>query len=372
MKIRDASRWSRFPFLRLTQAETALIGMFSAIGALHVVGWITLLAFVVPQHFSIGTKVFGIGIGITAYTLGMRHAFDADHIAAIDNTTRKLMQGGQKPLSVGFWFSLGHSSIVFVLTLLLAVGLRMLAKPLLDDHSALHDITGLTGTIVSGGFLYLIALVNLFVLIDIAKVLHAMRNGVYDAGALESQLEQRGIMSRILRPAIKLVEHPVQMYFVGLLFGLGFDTVTEIALLVLTGSGVASGLPWYAVLCLPILFAAGMSLMDTLDGSLMYLVYGWALSQPVRKIYYNLIITGLSIVVAFVIGTVEILSLLSDKLNFRGAFWTWISGLDLGNLGIVIVAIFIAAWALALAVWKYGRIESRWTPAPRKGSAEND
>ena len=372
MATRGTRRQSGFPLRRLTPAELALLGMFSAIGVLHVVGWITLLAFVVPQHLSIGTKAFGLGIGITAYTLGMRHAFDADHIAAIDNTTRKLMQDGQKPLSVGFWFSLGHSSIVFGLTLLLAAGVRALAGPLLDEHSTLHNITDLTGTIVSGGFLYLIALVNLFVLFDIAKVFRGMRGGRFDEAALEAQLNQRGLMSRILRPAIKLVSHPAQMYFVGLLFGLGFDTVTEIALLVLTGSGVASGLPWYAVLCLPILFAAGMSLMDTLDGSLMNLVYGWALSQPVRKVYYNLVITGLSIIIAFFIGTLEILGLLSDRLNLRGAAWDWISGLDLGDLGMAIVVIFVATWALALAVWKYGRIEARWSPAPPKGSIENE
>ena len=372
MLARDARRRRRFLLRRLTSAEISVIVMFLTIGALHVVGWITLLAFVVPQHLSIGTKAFGLGIGVTAYALGMRHAFDADHIAAIDNTTRKLMQEGQRPLSAGFWFSLGHSSVVLALTLLLAGGARALTKPLLDEHSALHYIANLGGTIVSGGFLYLIALINLLILFDIAKVFRSMRSGRFDEAALEAQLERRGMMSRVLRPVMRLVAHPGHMYFVGLLFGLGFDTVTEIAVLILTGSGVASGLPWYAVICLPVLFAAGMSLMDSIDGSLMYFIYGWALSKPVRKAHYNLVITGLSIVIAFVVGTIEILNLISAKLTFRGAFWAWVCGLDLGGLGMAIVAIFIATWALALVIWNYGRTETRWTPAPLEGSVEND
>ncbi|MFL5993176.1 MAG: HoxN/HupN/NixA family nickel/cobalt transporter [Streptomyces sp.] len=336
-------------------------GMAAFVVALHVIGWFTLVAIVAPHHYGVGEKSFGIGIGVTAYTLGMRHAFDADHIAAIDNTTRKLMGEGQRPLSVGFWFSLGHSSVVFVLALLLSLGVKALAGPVRDDGSGLHDVTALIGTTVSGVFLYLIAAVNLVVLVGIWKVFRRMRSGRYDEAALEEQLNNRGFMNRLLGRVMKSITKPWQMYPLGLLFGLGFDTATEIALLVLAGSGAASGLPWYAILTLPVLFAAGMSLLDTIDGSFMNFAYGWAFSKPVRKVYYNLTITGLSVAVALLIGTVELLGLLAEKLGLHGPFWDWIGGLDLNLLGFVIVGLFFATWVVALVVWKVGRIEEKWT-----------
>jgi nickel/cobalt transporter (NiCoT) family protein len=302
-------------------------GMAAFIVALHVIGWFTLVAIVAPHHYSIGEKSFGVGIGVTAYTLGMRHAFDADHIAAIDNTTRKLMGEGGRPLSVGFWFSLGHSSVVFGLALLLSLGVRTLAGPVRDDGSALHDVTGLVGTTVSGAFLYVIAGINLVILAGIWKVFRRMRSGHFDEAALEEQLDNRGLMNRILGRFMKSITKSWQMYPLGLLFGLGFDTATEIALLVLAGSGAASGLPWYAILCLPVLFAAGMSLLDTIDGSFMNFAYGWAFSKPVRKVYYNLTVTGLSVAVALIIGTVELLGLLADRFHLHGPFWDWIAGL---------------------------------------------
>jgi high-affinity nickel-transport protein len=343
-------------------------GMAAVVVALHVIGWVTLVAIVAPHHYSVGEKSFGVGIGVTAYTLGMRHAFDADHIAAIDNTTRKLMGEGQRPLSVGFWFSLGHSSVVFVLALLLSLGVKALAGPVRDDDSRLHDVTALIGTTVSGAFLYLIAAVNLVVLVGIWKVFRRMRTGRYDEAALEEQLNNRGFMNRLLGRVMKSITKSWQMYPLGLLFGLGFDTATEIALLVLAGSGAASGLPWYAILTLPVLFAAGMSLLDTIDGSFMNFAYGWAFSKPVRKVYYNLTITGLSVAVALLIGTVELLGLLADKLDLHGPFWTWISGLDLNLLGFVIVGLFFATWIVALVVWKVGRIEEKWTAGLTGGS----
>ncbi|WP_181805272.1 Nickel transporter NicT [Streptomyces shenzhenensis] len=343
-------------------------GMAGFVLALHVIGWGTLVGIIAPQHFSVGTESFGIGIGVTAYTLGMRHAFDADHIAAIDNTTRKLMGAGQRPLSVGFWFSLGHSSIVFGLALLLSLGMKTLAGPVRDDGSHLHEVTGLIGTTVSGTFLYLIAGINLVILAGIWKVFRQMRSGAYDEAALETQLNNRGFMNRFLGRVTGSISKPWQMYPLGLLFGLGFDTATEIALLVLAGSGAASGLPWYAILTLPVLFAAGMSLLDTIDGSFMNFAYEWAFSKPVRKVYYNLTITGLSVAVALVIGTVELLGLLADKMDLHGVFWDWISGLDLNTVGFVIVGLFFATWAIALLIWKAGRIEEKWTtglaPAP--------
>ncbi|MEE4546996.1 HoxN/HupN/NixA family nickel/cobalt transporter [Streptomyces sp. V4-01] len=333
--------------------------------ALHLIGWCTLMAVVAPAHYRVNGQSFGLGIGLTAYALGMRHAFDADHIAAIDNTTRKLLhQGRGRPVSVGFWFSLGHSSVVFALTLLLSLGLKSLAGPLKDDDSPLHRMTALIGTAVSGTFLYAIAAVNLVVLTGIWKVLRTMRNGQFDERALEEQLDRRGLLNRVLGRVMRSIDKPWQMYPVGLLFGLGFDTATEVALLVLAGSGAATGLPWYAVLCLPVLFAAGMSLLDTIDGSFMNAAYGWAFSRPVRKIYYNLTVTGLSVAVALIIGTVELLALLADKLSLTGGFWGWVSGVDLNTVGFAVVGLFAAAWACALLVWKFGRIEERWTPSP--------
>ncbi|TRO60326.1 HoxN/HupN/NixA family nickel/cobalt transporter [Streptomyces sp. IB201691-2A2] len=340
-------------------------GMAAFIVALHVIGWFTLVAIVAPEHYSIGTKSFGIGIGVTAYTLGMRHAFDADHIAAIDNTTRKLMAEGQRPLSVGFWFSLGHSSVVFALAFLLSLGVKAVAGPVRDDGSALHSVTGLIGTTVSGVFLYVIAAVNLVVLAGIWKVFRQMRHGHFDEAALEDQLNNRGFMNRLLGRVMKSITKPWQMYPLGLLFGLGFDTATEVALLVLAGSGAASGLPWYAILCLPVLFAAGMSLLDTIDGSFMNFAYGWAFSKPVRKVYYNLTVTGLSVAVALLIGTVELLGLLAERFSLHGVFWDRVAGVDLNVVGFVIVGLFVAAWALALVVWRVGRIEEKWTAGLR-------
>ncbi|WP_411122128.1 HoxN/HupN/NixA family nickel/cobalt transporter [Streptomyces sp. x-19] len=346
----------------MTRAEWGrMAGMAGFILALHVIGWFTLVAIVAPEHYSLGTKSFGIGIGVTAYTLGMRHAFDADHIAAIDNTTRKLMHEGQRPLSVGFWFSLGHSSIVFGLAFLLSLGVKALAGPVKDDNSQLHAVTGLIGTTVSGVFLYVIAAINIVILVGIWGVFRRMRAGDFDEAALEDQLNNRGLMNRLLGRVMKSITKPWQMYPLGLLFGLGFDTATEVALLVLAGSGAASGLPWYAILCLPVLFAAGMSLLDTIDGSFMNFAYGWAFSKPVRKVYYNLTITGLSVAVALIIGTVELLGLLADKFDLHGAFWDWVGGLDLNVIGFAIVGLFLLTWIVALAVWKFGRIEEKWT-----------
>jgi high-affinity nickel-transport protein len=339
--------------------------MVAFIALLHIAGWGTLIGIVVPEHLSVGSTAFGIGIGLTAYMLGVRHAFDADHIAAIDNTTRKLMGQGRRPASVGFWFSLGHSSVVFALTLLLAFGIRAVAGPLLDNGSVLHGIAGLIGTAVSSGFLYAIAALNVVVLVDVWKAFRRMRTGQYDEAALEKQLGNRGMMNRLLGRVMNVVTEPWQMYVVGLLFGLGFDTATEIALLVLTGSGAASGLPWYAILCLPVLFAAGMSLFDTLDGSFMIIAYGWALARPARKLYYNLVITGLSVAVALLIGTVEVVGLLRARLNLQGPVWRWVATFDLSRIGFVIVGLFVVTWMVAIAIWKYGRLEKRWT-APQR------
>jgi len=331
------------------------------VAALHVLGFASLIALVAPRHYHLGTTgAFTIGIGVTAYTLGLRHAFDADHISAIDNTTRKLMGEGKEPLSVGFWFSLGHSTIVFALAFLLSVGVRALAGPVRNDHSGLHQVTSSIGTLVSGTFLYAIAAINVVILLGIVRVFRQMRTGGYDEAGLEEQLWRRGLMNRLLGRLTRTVTRPAQMYPIGVLFGLGFDTASEVALLVLAGGAAGAGLPWYAILCLPILFAAGMSLMDSIDGSFMNFAYGWAFSKPVRKVFYNLAITGLSVAVAAVIGTIELGGLLASELNLSGSFWAWLENININLLGFVIVGMFVITWAIALTVWHYGRIEERW------------
>ena len=362
-------RSSWWPQLRgtLSPAEWRRLGsMLAVIVALHLVGWITLVCIADPARLSLGGKAFGIGVGLTAYTLGLRHAFDADHIAAIDNTTRKLMSDGQRPLAVGFFFSLGHSTVVFALAVLLATGLKAVIGPVADDSSTLHHYTGVIGTSVSGVFLYLIAILNVVVLIGILRVFARLRRGQYDGAELEQQLANRGLINRFLGRFTKSITKSWHMYPVGLLFGLGFDTATEIALLVLAGTSAAAGLPWYAILCLPVLFTAGMCLLDTIDGSFMNFAYGWAFSSPVRKIYYNITITALSVAVALLIGSVELLGLFAGQFGWRGAFWDGISRLDLNAVGFFVVGMFVLTWAIALLVWRYGRIEEKWTPAAER------
>jgi high-affinity nickel-transport protein len=338
-----------------------LIGMASVVVGLHVAGFAILFGLVAPSHYTLGrTGVFTVGVGITAYTLGLRHAFDADHIAAIDNTTRKLMADGKRPLSVGFWFSLGHSSIVFGLAFLISIGVRALDGPVREQGSSLHQALGTVGTGISGGFLYLIAAINVVILLGILRVFREMKTGRYDEAALDAQLDHRGFMNRFFGRLTRAVSRPRQMYPIGALFGLGFDTATEVALLVIAGTAGAAGLPWYAILCLPILFAAGMSLMDSIDGSFVNFAYGWAFSQPVRKVFYNLTITGLSVAIALVIGTVEVGGLVASRLSLTGSFWSWLEGVDLNALGFMVVGLFVVTWGIALSVWRLGRIEQRW------------
>jgi len=348
----------------LTPREWARTGgMTATIIGLNVAGWAMLAAAVGGHYHITSTEVFGFGTGILAYTLGMRHAFDADHIAAIDNTTRKLVGEGKRPLSVGFFFSLGHSSVVFVLAVLLNFGIRALDNQVRNENSGLHSVTGIIGTGVSGTFLYLIAALNVIVLAGILKVFREMRRGAYNDEELEEQLAKRGLMNRILGPLARRVDTPWKIYPVGVLFGLGFDTATEIALLVLAGSAVVSGLPFYAILSLPILFAAGMCLFDTADGCFMNFAYDWAFARPIRKVYYNLTITGLSVFVAFFIGTVEILSLIGQQYRLGGGFWTFMGNFDLNKAGFVVVGVFVVTWAVALAVWHFGKLEQKWDTA---------
>src|ERR1022692_1476964 len=356
----------------LTPAEWARTGgMAATVVGLNVAGWL-MLAAAVSGHYHISkTAIFGFGTGILAYTLGMRHAFDADHIAAIDNTTRKLVNDGKRPLSVGFFFSLGHSSVVFVLALLLNFGIRSLNEQVKDNGSRLHAMTGVIGTSVSGTFLYIIAAMNLVILLGIVRVFREMRTGRYNDEQLDEQLDKRGLMNRFFGPLARRVDAPWKMYPIGILFGLGFDTATEVALLVLGGTAVVSGLPFYAVLSLPILFAAGMSPLDTADGCFMNFAYDWAFARPIRKVYYNLTITGLSVFVALFIGTIEILGLIGTEYNLSGGFWAFMADFNINKAGFVIVGMFVATWIVALAIWHFGKIEHRWDLAAAEASGND-
>jgi high-affinity nickel-transport protein len=335
-------------------------GMAATVVGLNVLGW-GMLAAAAGGHYHINkTEVFGFGTGILAYTLGMRHAFDADHIAAIDNTTRKLVGEGKRPLSVGFFFSLGHSSVVFILALLLNFGMRALDDQVKNANSHLQYTTNIIGTLVSGFFLFLIAAMNVVILIGILRVFREMRAGKFDNQELERQLNNRGLMNRFLGPLARRIDAPWKMYPIGFLFGLGFDTATEVALLVLAGTAVVGGLPFYGVLSLPILFAAGMSLFDTADGCFMNFAYDWAFARPVRKVFYNITITGLSVFVAVFIGAVEVLGLLGQDGNLTGTGWSWLANFNINTAGFVIVGVFILTWIVALGIWRWGHIEQKW------------
>jgi high-affinity nickel-transport protein len=363
---RDGSRWSRMKGSLSRSEWRRIAAMFAVIAGLHAVGFFILLALVVPGDLSLGTSgAFGLGIGVTAYTLGLRHAFDADHIAAIDNTTRKLMADGQRPLAVGFFFSLGHSTIVFTLALLFAFGLKALIGPVANDASTLQTTTGLIGTTVSGSFLIAIGIFNLVVLAGILRVFRRMGDGELNEQALERELDRRGAMNRVFGRLTRRIDASWQMYPIGVLFGVGFDTATEVALLFLATGAAFGGLPFYAIICLPILFAAGMSLLDTIDGAFMNFAYGWAFAQPVRKIYYNLTITGLSVAVALLIGTVELASIVGERFGLTGPVWDQIASVDLNMVGYLVVVLFVVTWIGALLIWRYGRIEERWAPRPQ-------
>jgi nickel/cobalt transporter (NiCoT) family protein len=355
--------------------RASLGGMLGTIVLLHVIGFGLLFGLVVPHHYQLGNSgLFGASVGLLAYTFGLRHAFDADHIAAVDNTTRKLLTDNamketagippsriRRPLSVGFWFSLGHSTIVFGLAVLLSLGVKGLAAPVENDNSTLHSVTGVIGASVSGVFLWVLGIINLAVLLGIVKVFREMRTGGFNEQQLEEQLNRRGLMNRLLNGLTKSVRKPRQIYPIGLLFGLGFDTATEVGLLVLAGGAAAFNLPFYAVLVLPILFAAGMCLADTVDGVFMNAAYSWAFAKPVRKVFYNITITAISVAVALIIGSIELLGVLADQAKINSGPIAAIAGINLDYAGYGIVALFLASWLAALLVWRLGRIEEKWS-----------
>jgi high-affinity nickel-transport protein len=336
--------------------------MFSTVVALHVLGFGIFIAFVVPGHY----RGLGIGVSVLAYTLGLRHAFDADHISAIDNTTRKLMNDRRgtdkpRPLSLGYWFSLGHSTIVIVIGVGIVVAEKTVFPAVSNTGSGLEMFGGIFGTVVSASFLYLIAVLNVVILAGIWRVFRSMRRGDFDEAELERQLENRGLMYRFFGKWMKAITKEWQIYPVGVVFGMGFDTATEVALLATTALLATRSLPWYSIMCLPILFTAGMCMMDTFDGIFMNVAYGWAFFNPVRKVYYNLAITGLSVAICFFIGTIEILGLAPTELNFKGPFWKDMANFNINAAGFVIVGMFVATWAGALLVWRIGHIEEKWS-----------
>ena len=362
---------SKNPFASLSGDERRrLLAMFGVIFFL-LFGGLILMAFATSSHYKLSDgTMFGWGTGFLALTLGMRHAFDADHISAIDNTTRKLMAEGQRPMGVGFFFSLGHSSVVTALAIALNFGIKSLGVQVKNDNSSLHHYTGLIGTSVSGTFLVLIALLNFMVLLSVLKVFVAMRKGQYNEAELEKHLDSRGFMMRFFGPIARRIDKSWKMYPLGVLFGLGFDTATEVALLVLAGSSVVAGLPWWAILALPMLFAGGMSLLDTIDGSFMNFAYGWAFSKPVRKVYYNIVITGLSVIVAIFIGGLEVAEVFAQQLNLTGGFWNYALAFNINKAGFIIVMMFVAVWGAALLIWRYGKVESRWHDHAHRAQVE--
>ena len=331
-----------------------LAGFFGAVGLLHIVGWALLLAY--------GASHPGfLALGGLAYTFGLRHAFDADHISAIDNTTRKLLQTGHKPVGVGFFFSLGHSTVVLLIALALGFAVKSIVQGLIGDNGQLRAIGGAAGTLVSGGFLVLIGILNLVILFDIVRVYRKMRRGEYGRDGLEHELISGGVMTRIFGRMFRVIDKSWHMYPVGFLFGLGFDTASEVALLAISAGAAAQGLPFTAVVSLPLIFAAGMSLMDTTDGAFMSKAYSWAFASPIRKVFYNMTVTSLSVFVALFVGAVELMQVLVELLHLRGGVFDRVEGFNfLGAAGYVILIAFVAAWACAFAIYKVRRIDERW------------
>ncbi len=345
----------------LHPSEWARLGVMTlVILALNGFGWGIFVFTVLPHHFHYQKLGVGLGVAFTAWTLGARHAFDADHISAIDNVTRKLMAEKKRPLGTGFFFALGHSTIVVVVGVGITIAAKAVFGAVVDPNSTYETLGGMLGTLTSAGFLYLIALLNLIVLAGIAKVFRDMRRGTFNEEELERQLQARGLMWRFFGRFMRSINHTYQMFFVGLIFGIGFDTATEVVLLAATAYAATSGLPFYAVLTLPLLFSGGMTLFDTLDGCFMNFAYGWAFAKPVRKVYYNLVITGLSIAAAFLIGTIEVLGVLTSELHLSGGFWNFMANFNINEAGFAIAILFAATWLTAYGFWRFGNVEKRW------------
>jgi nickel/cobalt transporter (NiCoT) family protein len=312
-----------------------------------------------------------LGTAFLAYSFGLRHAVDADHIAAIDNVTRKLMQEGKRPVTVGLMFSLGHSTIVVIGSI--AIAATTLALQHRIDH--LRDIGSILGTLVSTLFLFAIAIANLIILRAVYRTFKSVRRGEpYVDEDFDLLLGSRGFLARLFRPVFRMIRSSWHMYPLGLLFGLGFDTATEIGLLGISAAEASKGLSLWSILVFPTLFAAGMSLIDTTDNILMLGAYGWAFVKPIRKLYYNLTITSVSVIVAFAVGGIEALGLVASQLHLAGSFWTLIGKLNnnFGVLGYFIIGLFAFSWILSLAIYKWRRFEHLEISEPLPTPAESD
>ncbi|MGI0129211.1 MAG: HoxN/HupN/NixA family nickel/cobalt transporter [Thermoplasmata archaeon] len=363
--------------LNLTRAEKLTIGLLYAVLAV-----VTVLSFVaafrflphqIPGQVVPGGLIF-TGLAITAYVLGLRHGFDADHIAAIDNTTRKLLNDGKRPLTVGTWFSLGHSTIVCAMIVALVVAFDFVRA----QYASFASVGAVLGTLVSGAFLFVIGLVNVIIVLEVYRIFQKLRDGELDQRGLDAQMDKRGFLYRYFGRLFRVVNEPWQIYPIGVLFGLGFDTATEVVIIALAiGLAFTGAFPLWAILILPLLFTCGMVLSDTTDGVSMRYAYGWAFLRPIRKVYYNLTLTVISVLVAFAIGGIELLQVLAGELGWQGPFWSWLGALSFETLGFGIAGMFIACWLIAMAIYRYKgyeRIGFARTPtsaAPEPGSVSS-
>lgn len=326
-----------------------IVAVYAALAALNLGAWGWALA--AFHHYPVL-----LGTAFLAYSFGLRHAVDADHIAAIDNVTRKLMQEGKRPVGVGLMFSLGHSTIVIVGS----IGIAATALAFQHRIDAVREVGGIVGTTVSSVFLFAIAFVNLVVLRSVLRTFRHVRNGgAYVDEDFDLLLGSRGFLTRLFRPIFRMIRSSWHMYPLGVLFGLGFDTATEIGVLGISAAEASKGLSLWSILVFPVLFAAGMSLVDATDNILMLGAYGWAYVKPIRKLYYNITITAVSVAVAIVVGGIEALGLLAGQLHPKGTFWTWIDTLNgnFGMLGYGIVALFALSWIVSIAIYKWRRFD---------------
>lgn len=342
------------PASRLRQAARErhpLLGALLGVAALHLLGFGLLLFVVAPADLKLGSgEAFGIGLGLTAYTLGMRHAFDADHIAAIDNTTRKFVQEGKRPHAAGFFFSAGHSTVVLLLALLVAFGIQGIGGTLEDENSALNLFTGTWGPTIAGLFLLTIGAINFGILRRSVALWRRSRRGELTTEELDQQLFGKGLLGRTTQRIADKITAPWQLYPTGFLFGLGFDTASEIALLVLAGGGAAAGIPFLAILALPVLFAAGMTLLDTLNGAAMTRAYGWSRTQPTRRLAYNAGVTAVSVVFAVVIGSLSLIGVLVERLHIEHGPLASLASISVDTLGFWLLGIVLAAWLITAVV----------------------
>ena len=368
----DARRSPASGDLTLSPAEKAKgVTLFAAIAAATVVSFLGAYRFLPPHYagqVSGGALIF-TGLAITAYILGIRHGFDVDHIAAIDNTTRKLLHEGKRPLTVGTWFSLGHSTVVCGMILALVVAVDFVNR----TYHTFASVGAVLGTVISGIFLFVIGLVNVIIVAEVYGLFRGLRTGELDQAKLEEQMQKRGFLYRYFGRLFRVIEEPWQIYPIGILFGLGFDTATEVLLIGLAVGAAYSGISLWAVLFLPALFTCGMVLSDTTDGLSMRYAYGWAFSHPIRKVFYNLTLTVISVLVAFAIGGVELLQVLATELSWGGPFWAGLRGLDFETLGLAVVGLFLGCWGVALAIYRWKGYEhlapgpSRPPPPPAGG-----